>query len=390
VAEGRNIVVGFDVSQTGATKAGCGYFADAMHRALVSLPDADIRYVLYPSFGSFYFDPGLALAPEALGLRETLGPRHRTLQAATAYWQDPDLEQSLGEVDIVHSNNFWCPEPLTRVRLVYTLYDLSFVEHPEWTTEANRTGCFDGVFRASVNADWIVAISHASKAHFMRCFPHFPEERITVVYPCSRFRNGDAGGTAPACASRIERHRYWLSVGTIEPRKNQERLLEAYRRLLDAGGEAFPLVLAGGAGWMMEHLTSTVAALGLADRVVLTGYVTDAELTWLYRNCMCNVYPSLFEGFGLPVLEGMQMGCPTICSSTTSLPEVAGDAALLVDPLSVEQLCDAMLKVATNAGMRDGLRRRSLEQARRFSWEASARQLAALYREVAGAPKRIC
>ena len=156
-------------------------------------------------------------------------------------------------------------------------------------------------------------------------------------------------------------------MGTIEPRKNHRRLLEAYR-LIDS---SLPLVLAGGKGWLMDEF--------LADDVLLTGYVTDAELEWLYRNCYAFLYPSLFEGFGMPVLEALTLGAPVICSNTTSLPEVAGDAALLVDPLDPRAIAAAMQELPA---VRESLIQKGRAQARRFSWEESANQLKALYAKV--------
>ena len=379
--------IGFDISQTGANKAGCGYFAHAMLEALLSVAPQH-EYSLYPSFGDFYFDPEMPSENPYPGARSHYGPRHRTLEEARIFWTSPSLESALGRPDVIHSNNFWCPPQIVESRLVYTLYDLAFHVHPSWTTEVNRRGCWAGVSRAAGCADWIVAISNASRTHFLETFPAFPRERIRVIYPCSRYANDATEGVRPAALAKVEPGGYWLSVGTLEPRKNQRRIAEAYARYLSLGGEPIPLVFAGGSGWLMEGFAAELERLGIGNRVILTGYVSDAELAWLYRNCRAHVYFSLFEGFGLPVLEGMQFGAPTIASNSTSIPEVAGEAAVLLGPHDVEGLAQALLRVAADADERSRLSRAARAQASRFDWRASATSLAALYEDAAAAPKR--
>lgn len=344
------------------------------------------RYSLYPSFGDFYFDPRMALARGHRGAR--LGPRHLTRAAAAAFWNRPDLEAALGSPEIVHANNFWCPTQLAESRLVYTCYDLGFLVAPEWTTEANRVGCFEGMFRSSIAADWVVAISEATRSHYLRTFPHFPEERIRVIHPSSRFVDAGVAGRAPAALRGVAPGRYWLSVGTIEPRKNQVRLVQAYARYVARTPDAMPLVLAGGKGWLMGDFERRIAEMGIAERVLFTGYVDDAELAWLYRHCYANLYPSLFEGFGLPVLEGMQFGAPTISSNASALPEVGGAAARLLAPEDVDAWADAMVDLASQPAERERLAAAAKTQAARFDARASARRLLDLYDEALAAPRR--
>jgi len=238
-------------------------------------------------------------------------------------------------------------------------------------------------------ADWVVAISEASRTHYLSVFPHFPEDRIRVIYPCSRFADSSAEGKRPRALEGVPAGSYWLNVGTIEPRKNQHRLAEAYARYLALGGAPMPLVLAGGEGWLMEDFQKHLNKLGITEHVVMTGYVSDDELIWLYRNCYANLYPSLFEGFGLPVLEGMQFGAPTLTSRTTSIPEVAGDAAILLAPEDIEGWAQAMLRLAANRAERDQLGVAAREQATRFDWKNSAVSLLQLYEEALASPKRV-
>jgi glycosyltransferase involved in cell wall biosynthesis len=316
------------------------------------------------------------------------GPRHLSRESARGFWTSPTLEAALGTPDIIQSNNFWCPVQLASSRLIYTFHDMGFAVDPAWSTEANRVGCFEGVFRSATSADWVVAVSSASRDHYLRVFPHFPPERIRVIYQCSRFSEADALGKRPKALERVAPGAYWLSVGTIEPRKNQRRLAQAYARYLALGGKPMPLVLAGGKGWLMEDFQKHLQELGIAAQVVMTGYVSDEELIWLYRNCYGNLYPSLFEGFGLPVLEGMQFGAPTLVSDNSSLPEVAGEAAILLDAHDVEGWGHAMLRLAGDRALRDGLADAARRRASQFNWQTSAEELLALYAEAMTLPKR--
>jgi glycosyltransferase involved in cell wall biosynthesis len=379
--------IGFDISQTGSGKAGCGYFADALLKAMLELAPQH-RYSLFPSFGDFYFDALMPIRNPYKGRDVLYGPRHFSRETARLFWNRSDVEASLDRPDIVHANNFWCPTQLLSSRLIYTFYDMGFAVEPAWTTEANRVGCFDGVFRSAMAADWVVAISEASRKHYLSVFPHFPEKRIRVIYPCSRFADSNIRGQRPKSLGKVAKGGFWLNVGTIEPRKNQYLLIKAYSHYLGIGGQPYPLVLAGGKGWLMGDFQQHLQDLGVADHVVMTGYVSDPELIWLYRNCFANLYPSLFEGFGLPVLEGMQFGAATLASNATSIPEVAGNAAILLDPKNGDAWTQAMLHLACHPDERNNMCAASRERAAHFDWKQSALSLLALYEEAAATSKR--
>ena len=364
------MTIGFDVSQTGHTKAGCDFYADGLIRALEAKA-SPYRFVLYPAFGDLFWDPECATAtfrgPQ---------PAFRSLPAPTSFeesqqfWRNPgpDFEARLGHPDLVHSHNFYCPRGLKRALLVYTLHDLSFLADPSWSTEANRVGCWQGVFDASTRADWIVANSAYSLSHFLEVFPHYPKERTEVVYPASRFHAESPAPPRPERFARLTPDGFWLSVGSIEPRKNHRRILEAY----GLTGSPMPLVLAGGKGWLMDDLA-------VNGDVMLTGYVSDNELEWLYRNCFAFLYPSLFEGFGMPALEAMSLGAPAIVSNCTSLPEVTGGTALLVEPLDARSIASAMRRMLSGEVSREALRQSGRERSRQFSWESSAARLLGVY-----------
>jgi glycosyltransferase involved in cell wall biosynthesis len=382
--------IGFDISQTGSCKAGCGYFADGLIRQL-SVDDRSNEYVLYPAVGDFFWDPEAAtrtFMADRPGFHRWTAPA--TAEGSRHFWCNPgdDFERRIADPDIFHANNFFCPWGLKRARLVYTLYDLSFLEDPAWTSEQNRIGCFSGVFRASTHADWVVAISEYSRRHFLDIFPHFAPARISVVYPASRFASVTADGRTGRF-THLRPDGFWLSVGTIEPRKNHSRLLDAYRILKGKGAPLMPLVLVGGKGWLMEHFNELMTGLEPGRDVILPGYVSDSELHWLFSNCFGFVYPSLFEGFGMPVLEALACGAPVLCSNSSSLPEAAGNSALLFDPLDTKGIVVAMESLLRGETSRDTLRSSGFEQAKRFSWAASAARVREIYDHIMTLPPRV-
>jgi len=380
--------IGFDASQTGLSKAGCGFYAEGLVRTLGAC-DGDNEYILYPTFGDHFYDPQICCDELANFRNVRMGPHHGHAEAKR-FWTHPGaaFESELGKPDIVHANNFFAPRGLAHARLVFTLYDLSFFENWSWTTEANRTGCFEGVFRASVSADWLVAISQYTKERFMHTFPHYPEDRISVIYPASRF--GDGHPEKEPSSAKLERRKFWLCVGTLEPRKNYPAILAAYAELRKRVGSTHPLVIVGGAGWMM-NIEAEIRKLKLGGSVALLGYTGDAVLCWLYRNAACLVFPSLYEGFGMPVLEAMSCGSPAIAATGSAFREIVPDgefSQLLVDPLDPFSICDAMQLVHRMPPAHlDSLGEIARKRAQEFSWSRSARSMLEIYRRVAGSPK---
>lgn len=374
--------IGFDISQTGANKAGCGIVASLLINHLAKL-DRENSYILYSNFGSDFWDPDHGRTTFC-SQQSNMERRFSDFSSGQAklFWSDPpsDFEDRLGNPDMIHSNNFFCPTGLRHARLIYTLYDLSFLEHPEFTTEFNRLICFDGIFKASLYADRIISISEYSKNHFMKIFPHYPSERVQVLHPASRYSLMDGIDDEAGLISGLSSGKFWLSVGTLEPRKNVRRLLQAYSLLRERNLTDLPLVMAGGKGWLEEELPDYISGLGLKEAVHLLGYVSDLQLNWLYRHCFAFVYPSMFEGFGVPVLEAMSLGVAVIASNRTSLPEIVGDAGLQVDPEDIEALIEAMSRLQKDSVLRGDLQQRALVRSGLFSWERMAREVLKVYK----------
>ncbi len=288
------------------------------------------------------------------------------------------IEWLTGPLDILHAPDFVAPP--TRARTLVTIHDLSYMVHPECAVPGVAAFLRDAVPRALQRADAIVADSESTRRDLQRLLKIAPE-RVSVVYPAvdERFRP-----LPPEVCEPVRRRlrlppRFILFVGTIEPRKNLVRLLEAFARIdpaaLRDGGDDLFLVIAGRRGWMYQPVFETIERLRLGDRVHVLDFVADSDLPIVYNLAQAFVYPSIYEGFGLPPLEALACGTPVMTSDNSSLPEVVGAAALLAPADDVEALSDGMIRLLNDSALRDRLRQAGLEQARRFRWEASARQI---------------
>lgn len=288
-----------------------------------------------------------------------------------------------GPLDLFHSPDFVLP-PLRRGRTIVTVHDLSFLRYPQCAARGLVSYLTSVVPRSLQRADLILADSAWTRQDIVDLL-HIPASKIHVV---------PAGVgpeyqpiTDPAQRSAVrERYglpqRFVLHVGTLEPRKNLGRLLEALHGLRAADPD-LKLVLVGGKGWLYEEIFAAIERLRLADSVVFPGYVAEADLPVVYNLAKVLAYPTLYEGFGLPPLEAMACGTPVVCSNASSVPEVAGDAALLIDPLDTSALAATLQRVLSDEALRADLRWRGLAQARLFSWEAAAQRLLAAYTSLA-------
>ncbi len=269
------------------------------------------------------------------------------------------------------------------LRSVVTVHDLGYLHFPEAHTAWDRWYLQWSTEHNARSAAHIIADSEATKRDLVQhC--HVPESKISVVYP------GYDPSIAPVSDLAVldaVRKRYGLPsgyliyVGTLQPRKNLIRLLDAMAIL--ARDHDAHLAIAGKKGWLYEGLFAHVRKLGLENRITFTGYVPQGDLPALISGANAFVLPSLYEGFGLPVLEAMACGTPVICSNTSSLPEVVGDAAVLIDPSDISQLAQAIASVLESPHLRQELRGRGLERVKRFSWADSA---AAILRVLDSAP----
>jgi glycosyltransferase involved in cell wall biosynthesis len=268
----------------------------------------------------------------------------------------------------------------TRCPTVVAVHDISYVQFPEFFSKRDLRLLSTYVPYSVRTARRVLTISESAAEDIERVY-HVPREKITVVPLAAR-----APFTVPRSPEEVDAFRaelglegpYVLAVGNLQPRKNLRHLVEAFARL-PRSFDNLKLALVGKAQWRESDIYECVEALGLKERVVFTGYVPDERLALLYRGALALVYPSLYEGFGLPILEAMACGAPVICSNTSSMPEVAGDAALMVDPLDVNAISAAMTKVVSDEALRGSLTERGYKRNAIFSWRETARITAQEY-----------
>jgi glycosyltransferase involved in cell wall biosynthesis len=288
------------------------------------------------------------------------------------------VEYFTGRVDLFHATDFVLPPTLPRTRTLLTVHDLSFVRTPEATAPSLKAYLDVVVPRSARRADHILADSMATKTDLQALYD-LPEDKITVLLSGvdPRFRPLPFDMTMRT-RYRLGERPYILSVGTVQPRKNYGRLIAAVARLR-AQGHDVSLVIVGGKGWLDDPIYAALDAAGMRDHVHFTGFADEADLPMLYAGALCFAFPSLYEGFGLPVLEAMACGIPVMTSNLSSLPEVAGDAAILVDPHDLDALAEALGQLIENSELRARLIAAGLARAAQFSWEQSAAQLRAVY-----------
>lgn len=271
----------------------------------------------------------------------------------------------------------------TRCKKIITVCDVTPLLYPETHGRMqvwHHRLALPSILRA---ADRIITISEASRQDIIRCCG-VPEEKVTVTHLAASLPAFSQGTPPDQVPERLGlKQPYILNVGTMEPRKNLPGLLEAFAQARRRG-MPHSLVITGAGGWGGASVAAIAGRLGIGDQVQVTGFIDDRDLPGLYAGADFFVYPSLYEGFGLPVLEAMTCGTPVITSNISSLPEVAGDAALLVDPRSSAELCDSMLRLAGDAGLRGDLCAKGVKRAALFSWERTAEETWRIYQEVMG------
>ncbi len=368
--------IGFDYTPAARERAGIGRFARGLISGLAELrPQHEISLVYAADA-----EPGSALPFPARRL--PLPERVLTLLWQRARVPVP-LDALAGPFDVFHSPNFVLP-PLRRARGVVTVHDLSFLVVPE-CAEPSLVRYLERAVPASLDRATIICADSLSTANDLSEYLHVPPERVRVVYGAvdQRFRP-----IADEAVREAVRRKYRLPgafalfVGTIEPRKNLARLAQAFRRARKSLGLPHRLVLAGGRGWRQQDVMAGLD-LDADDAVLLAGFIEDDDLPALYSLADAFLYPALYEGFGLPVLEALACGTPTVCGSRSSLPEVAGEIALQVPPDDADALAGAIERVLTDLALRERSLTEGPAQAAKFSWRKSAEALVAAYEAAA-------
>ena len=325
-------------------------------------------------------DTDTAWLPPNIGIIRSVTPAHHRYEHLAL-----PIELAARRIGVLHSPDFITVRG--HFRKVITVHDLYFMEHPEVMDAAGAR--YYGRIGWSIRAaDRVIAVSHFTRDEILRLLPDTPPHKITVIHEAptiadSRFTIYDSTHAAPTQQSAIENRQskigpYALFVGTFEPRKNLTTLLTALAAWRDRPGD-FRLVIVGERGWAGGDPARLAADLGLSDLIHFAGRASDPELEEWYRGARVLVFPSLSEGFGLPVLDAMARGVPVVCSSAGALAEVAGDAALLHDPLDAGALSNLMRQMWHDDALRARHIQLGLSRARQFTWDRAARETSPVF-----------
>jgi glycosyltransferase involved in cell wall biosynthesis len=370
-----------DLSAAVHHRAGIGRYAQELTSALVALDRGH-------TFTAFYNRPADAEPDSPVDRLAKItvpwGDKPWRLRTMLAHVARHSQDRLFPGVDLFHATDHLLPY-LGRVPSVFTLYDLTYLL-TDTHSSLNRLFLTLMVPRFLRAANGVITISESARSDLLHNYAIDPE-KVRVIYGgvSPSFRPAMPAEQAQVRAKYGLPQHYMLTVGTIEPRKNLSRLLEAYRSLLDRRSD-IDLVIVGRLGWRSDEFFASLRQLGLEQRVVLLHSVPDADLPVLYGLAEVFVFPSLYEGFGLPPLEAMACGTPVVASNRSSLPEVVGDAGIRVDPLDVAALAEAIEGVLTNPDLAQRLRAEGLVQAARFTWPAAAQATWQVYRDVLRIP----
>jgi glycosyltransferase involved in cell wall biosynthesis len=353
------------------TRAGIGQYTLRLTHALANLYRDD-RFVLLQDRRQaipLIDEPNVSTAG-------CLVPSHHSLEQMLL----PGFVNRL-KADVFHSPDF-IPPMRARGASVITIHDLAFLIYPHFLTK-DSARYYGQIDRAVRRADRIIAVSESTKGDLIRMLGT-PEDKIRVIYEAADplFQPEDR----PSALEQVQAlfdlpGDFILFVSTIEPRKNVTGLLRAYRRLRDDYKLTPSLVLVGARGWLCDEVDELVDKLELRPYCFFLGSVGSHDLSHLYNAARCLVHPAFYEGFGLPPLEAMACGTPVVVSNVSSLPEVVGDAALLVNPENDEEITVALWRLLTEPPLWAELREKGLCRAAAFSWERAAQQTMAVYGE---------
>lgn len=364
--------IGIDARLTHYSQAGIAQYIQHLIREFPAL-DTENDYVILHSRK----DPrNLAQAANQRRARCWTPAHHRLERLALA------VETFPLRLDLLHSPDFIPPHGRW-YRSVITIHDLTFLHYPQFLTSESRRYYNDQIEAASRRADHILADSEATRIDILDLLSA-PPDKVTTVHLAAdkRFRPTPAEVVQDARMRYSLPSDYILFVGTFEPRKNLSGLLRAYHIVRQTLADTPPLVIAGRRGWLYQEALAFATMLGLSNHVIWVEDITFEDLPALYTAAAVFCLPSFYEGFGLTALEAMACGTPVVVADRASLPEIVGDAGLLVNPESPEDIADALHRVLTDSSLASTLRSRGLAHTARFSWSETAQQTLAIYKQV--------
>lgn len=365
-----------DVSPAAQGHAGLGRYAAEVARALADHQPAVDLTLFFNQTGQAKLPAYLTHIPHKSAKLGNKPWRMAVLLSHLLHWP---MDKTFGAREIFHAPNHLLAH-FRQARTVYTLHDLIFLRYPEYHLPYNRWYLTLAMPRYLQAADLIITPSEWSRQDALNYY-QLPADKIKVIYeaPAPTFQPLTNAETLNQVRHKYNLPAHFvLHVGTIEPRKNLSRLLDAFQPLLTDWPD-LKLVLIGQKGWLYQPFFERLQALGLTEQVIFPGYVAEADLAAIYQLATVFAFPSLYEGFGLPPLEAMACGTPVVSSHSSSLPEVIGQAGLLVEPTDSRALYQAIHRLLSDEALRADLRQRGLAQAQRFSWQKAVAELVAAY-----------
>jgi len=362
--------------------AGIGRIIHGQIRALLSL-ESDYEYRLFvvgPVSAEERSEAPLSLSTTPLSERNMVRIWHRlNLPVPKVNWFTG------GSLDLFHATDFVLAPCDARYKMV-TVHDLAFLFHPEAAMPSLHRYLNVVVPRSVNQADHILADSQ-NTADDLNSEWNIAQERITVVQGAvdhHRYRPIHDPEQFNAVRKRysIGERPFILGLSKLEPRKNFERLIRAFHMAREENNIPHRLVIGGGKGWLYESIFATIQELGLEEHVLLPGFVAEEDLPTLYNMAELFAYPSLYEGFGLPIIEALACGTPVLTGDNSCLPEAGGPGAIYVNAQSIEEIADGLVRLTTDSALRASLSRAGLEHAAQFTWQRSAQQLLQAYQQV--------
>ncbi len=372
-------VIGLDISVLNEkNKTGIGVYVYELVKTLLEINKID-KFIIFgvAPFANFNYLSSLPFKDYPNVDLKVYKMPARFFRSAYLLWQKlnwPKIETFIGNVNIFHSFN-WVLPPQQHGKQIATVFDLTSIKFPEW--HHPRTAELDKIRfeRIKKYADLVLTISENSKKDFLEFAPKL---QVKVINPgvSEKYSRAISQNEIKRVVKKYNLpKKYILSVATLEPRKNIKRLIKAY---LKANIDK-QLVLVGSDGWKNEKEFKLIKN---TKKIINLGYVPEDDLPVIYKLADLFVYPSFYEGFGIPIIEAMSMGIPVICSNTSSLPEAAGNAAFFINPYRIDDLVNAFLKIDRDSKLRKNLTTKGLAQAKKFSWNKSALKLNQIYQDL--------
>ena len=371
------MIIGIDGNEANIKeKVGIGQYAYQVLSYLYKIKNEQVKFLIY-----LKNPPSKDLPKETTWWKyEVFGPKRFWTQIALPYHLLFDKERP----DVFFTPSHYAPR-FSSCPSVISIMDLSFIHYPELFLKKDLHQLRSWTAYSVKKAVKIFTISQFSKKEIIKYY-QLPEDKVIVTYPgydekryqVSSIESQKYLPRRQAGVSRIKNKYnisddYILFVGTLQPRKNIVRLIEAFNAIIKKyHNEIIQLVLVGKKGWLYDDIFATIKKLGLEKKVIFADFVTNDDLPYLYYGARCFVLPSLYEGFGIPAVEAMACGCPVVVSNVSSLPEIVGDAGILVDPQKVKDIAEGIYNAGFNELKRRELIKKGLSRAKWFNWEKCA------------------